>query len=101
MLDLKSYRPETFDRDSAHTLSSPRLTEIDRSFDAGAGPRCAARVQTWGRSPYARDGLSLPPDLSGPDRTEELASSLVRASLGFLVSVALLVVMMTGIAALS
>lgn len=101
MLDLKSYRPETFDRDSAHALSWPRLTEVDRSFDRGAGPRCSARVQTWGRSPSVRDGLSLSPDLSDPGRTEELASSLVRASLGFLVSVALLVVMMTGLAALS
>jgi hypothetical protein len=101
MLDLKSYRPETFDSDSAHALSWPRLTEADRSFEGGAGPRCSATVQTWGRSPYARDGVLLVPALAASGRTEELASSLVRASVGFLVSVALLVVLMTALAALS
>jgi hypothetical protein len=101
MLDLKSYRPETFDGDSAHVPSWPRLAEADRSFEGGARPRCSATVPTWGRSPYARDGVLLAPVLAGRGRTEELASSLVRASVGFLVSVALLVVLMTGLAALS
>jgi hypothetical protein len=102
MLDLKSYRPETFGSDSARALSWPRIAQVERSFDGGAGTRsCSATVQTWEQSPYARDGVSPTPAGSGRGPTDEITSSLVRASVGFLVSVALLVVMMTGIAALA
>jgi hypothetical protein len=98
MLDLTSHRPETFGSDPAGPLSWPRVTELERSFDTGLR---SATVHTWERRPYARAGVALSPSLSDGGRQDGLASSLVRASVGFLVSVVLLVVIMTGLAALS
>jgi hypothetical protein len=99
MLDLKSHRPETFGSDPAGALPWPRITELERSFDAGR--RGSATVHARERRPYARAGVALSPALSDSGRQGGIASSLVRASVGFLVSVALLVVIMTGLAALS
>jgi hypothetical protein len=101
MLDLKPYRHEPFDSLAAHLRSGPRLTSFERSVDADAGTRrSSAAGETWTQSP-PRDGASPASATSGLGPAGEIASSLMRASVGFLVSLTLLVVMMAGLAALA
>ena len=102
MLDLKSDRRESSNRLVARPLSRPRITQIERSIEAGAATRrLAAAGETSTRSPYVCDGDSPASATSGLGPADERASSLVRASVGFLVSLTLLVVVMTGLAALT